>query len=234
MPGGPLGWGRSGGAAKAPKAAKPHRGGRGRSAGRATGLGPERRDHQSTDGRKAAPKGWGRSTGRLPRSDRVPPPPVPFASLRPHARHYVVTAHHHTRVALPRHKPAPPTLFPLAPIAPALRPDRIPPRPRHPLLPSLRYTHRPASRYFHSTPSLPSDARRVPAAPSGPFAPPPCPSHPAPSAARRPAARRPFRLLPPRIRPASTPFPAPFRRCGAPFFADDVWLSRFFCIFIVG
>lgn len=176
MPGRPKGGGRSEGTTKAPTAAKPHRG------------------------------GWGKSAGPLPRSDRVPPPPVPFVSLRPHARRYVVTAHHHTRVALPRHKPAPPALFPFVPIAPALRPDRVPPRPHLPLLPSLRYTHRPAPRYFHSTPSLPSDARRVPAAPSEPFATPPCPSHPAPSAAHRPAARRPFRLLPPRIRPASTPF----------------------------
>lgn len=67
---------------------------------------------------------------------------------------------------------------------------------------------RPAPRYFHSTPSLPSDTRRVPAAPSKPFA---TPLRPFALSARRHAARGPFRLLRPRIRPASTPFPALFR-----------------------
>ena len=84
------------------------------------------------------------------------------------------------------------------------------PRPHLPLLPSLRYPHRPAPRYFHSTPSLPSDTRRVPAAPSKPFA---TPLRPFALSARRHAARSAsfdpvFGPHPPLFRRFSGAFPA--------------------------
>lgn len=56
----------------------------------------------------------------------------------------------------------------------------------------------------------------------------------------RPPPRGPRPVPPPstpysaRIHPFSGAFPGLFRRRGAPFFADGIWLSRFFCIFIVG
>ena len=237
MPGRPEDGGRSEGTTKAPTAAKPHRKARaGAPGGPEGGAGvkgpPRRRRPQSRTGRQGQKRRSAppfRPSSAPARALRLSPPihpalrryrssPHPRRSSPPQARStHAISVRPRRSRSSPRPSSAPP-----APSAPPVTPIHPPPCPAlFPFDPVTPFrcpsrSGRPIRALRDSAlPFAPRSFRRTPSR-STPSVPPPSTPYSA------------------RIHPFSTPFPGPFRRCGAPFFADDVWLSRFFCIFIVG